>query len=98
MVDLNERLKAMQQQLVQKQEEFLLQFFGSMENAKRYGHLFVLESYPTKLDLKGLDENTQTYSMSQEFRIRRKTDEELAAEHAAHEREVEAAFPWERGI
>ena len=62
--------------LVEQQEAYLLKFFGSKENAERFGHLYVFEEYaPEWAEVDG------KYRMTQTYRLRLKTAEELAAEH-----------------
>lgn len=62
-------------------DAYLLSFFGSLENAKAIGHLYVLEQKPLKIDTEpDSDGLTFKMSISTEYRLRLKTKEELEAE------------------
>lgn len=50
----------------------LLKFFGSYENAKKYGHLYILEHHEEVLK-----ETKDSISVSTTYRIRKKTKKEL---------------------
>jgi hypothetical protein len=58
-------------------DEYLLSFFGSIENAKRYAHLYILEEHPYKFETKVDDNNVVTYTAHTTYRLRLKTEEEL---------------------
>lgn len=71
-------------ELTTQKENYLLEFFGSVENAMSFGHLFVVEETPleitTDVDLMG---DTYVLIAEQRIRIRPKTAEELEAEKSS---------------
>lgn len=63
----------------------LLKFFGSIEDMRRYGHLYVLETEPVRMELmthSDLDFNSKTFMCQAitKTKIRPKTREELEAD------------------
>lgn len=58
----------------------ILAFFGSYENAEKFGHLYVLETTPPKFEMNAEKDLAISYTMEWEYRIRLKTEEELAAD------------------
>lgn len=69
------------QQIVGAKEQYILDFFGSREAAERYGGDYVFEEYEIEHNISsGFDEESRVLTFRQKFRLRRKTDEERAAE------------------
>lgn len=62
-------------------DKYLLSFFGSLENAKEFGKLYVLETYTPEMETIP-DENGLSFrvKMTTEYRLRLKTEAELKAE------------------
>jgi hypothetical protein len=63
-------------------ERYLLNFFGSIKEAKEHAHLFVFEVSDSVIEGKSSsgDPNDIRIQISQSYRLRRKTEEELLAE------------------
>jgi hypothetical protein len=61
----------------QSMDDYLLSCFGSMENAERYGHLYILEQTPYEFETKIGENNTMAISARMIYRLRLKTKEEL---------------------
>jgi len=78
-VVIDEVIRSAHRQLIDQQEAYLLDFFGSLENARKFAHLYVLESNPLEI-IDG--QEIGNYSIRQEYRLRLKTDDELAADRA----------------
>jgi len=66
---------------------YLLEFFGSKENAERYGHLYILEQHPYAFDtqLEG-DDNLMKITAHTTYRLRLKTREEKLAEQESRDK------------
>ncbi|WP_431785368.1 hypothetical protein [Microbacterium maritypicum] len=64
-------------------EARLLEFFGSRENAEAFAHLYVIEEHPLTLSTSEQLDGTVTLQASSTWRLRCKTEEELAAEAEA---------------
>jgi hypothetical protein len=58
-------------------DEYLQKFFGTQENAERYGHLYILEQYPDELKTEMDKDHLMRVSMNMTYRLRLKTPEEL---------------------
>lgn len=71
-----------------EQEKYLLNFFGSLENAQKYGHLYILEEYPAKVitdsTIDYFSEDPIHLKVEYSWRLRRKTPEELADSQEKH--------------
>ena len=71
------------QELLRQKEEYLLRFFGSIENAEKRAHLFVLEEKITSsVDSFDIEFDVNTMQIHTELRIRHKTPEELSKDRA----------------
>lgn len=64
--------------LTQSLDDYLLEFFGTKENAERYSHLYILEQHPyqfeTELDAKT---NMMRVTAHTTYRLRFKTQDEM---------------------
>jgi hypothetical protein len=68
-------------ELADGMDEQILAFFGSEEQVRAYGHLFVIEQLPTKfVTLQSPEAMSISYYAETEIRIRPKTMAELEAE------------------
>lgn len=63
-------------------EAQLVAFFGTVENARNLAHLYVIEQHPLGVESERSPGGALTVRVSQTWRFRLKTDEELAAEQA----------------
>lgn len=81
MMDVDQAAKDIQDAVKKNINTFLLNFFGSMENAQVLGKYYFLERNSDlphfKVDF--ADDNNVRYYMTDQYRIRKKTDEELKA-------------------
>jgi len=59
-------------------DAYLLEFFGSLENAKKLAHLYVLETKESEILTEPNANNSFSVSMTTEYRLRLKTEAELA--------------------
>jgi hypothetical protein len=83
MMDVNSYIKDLFSQFRNKQEEYLLNFFGDLETAKKYAPYFILETvYPPDYTY---GELTATFTLSYCLRLR--TEEEL------YEAGIEKPYP-----
>ena len=75
--------KVMKDMLAQ-QETYLLQFFGSLENARRSGDGYILELEPMEMftDVDPLYVDVTSFRMSQKMQLRPKTEEEKLHDRA----------------
>lgn len=63
------------------QSHYIFDFFGSIENFMEIGHLYIVEEYPVEIsrfEIEGFGDDSTTIQFTQQFRIRLKTEEELA--------------------
>lgn len=75
---MNQFVDTMQQEQAEAIDQFILEFFGSIDLFKKLAHKYVLESKPSELAIKD-----DCLRMTQEIRIRLKTPQEVAAEAIA---------------
>jgi hypothetical protein len=70
-------------EMVDQMDAYLLAFFGTYENAQKNAHLYILETYPIEIKTEP-DSNDLTFRVSMEthYRLRLKTEEELAADRS----------------
>lgn len=62
------------------QDHYILDFFGGIEMVKKHAHEYVLEESPLEweqLQTEGFGDDSVTLRISQSFKLRRKTDEEM---------------------
>lgn len=65
---------------VEAQDHYILDFFGSIEMVKKHGHEYVLEEHPVELEqieMEGFGDDHIALRISQTYKLRRKTEEEL---------------------
>jgi hypothetical protein len=67
-------------EVVDQLDAKLLEFFGTYENAQKMAHLYVIETTEPKFEIEPGSDLALTYSLSMEYRIRLKTEEELIAD------------------
>jgi hypothetical protein len=70
----------MRDSIVDQIEAMLLGFFGSMEDAMKYGHLYVLEQEPVEMEMTQMADfqgNDFKYRAEVRMRLRPKTQQEL---------------------
>jgi hypothetical protein len=68
---------------VQRLDEFIIKFFGSEEEARQHAHEYVIEVVPvgpSYITTETRDDNSITIYTETEYRIRRKTPEEISLE------------------
>ena len=75
---ISRSLREARESLMSQKEAYLLEFFGSMEVAKRRVKFYILEQYPTELEHSG-----DVYTVKEKFRLRLKTAEELLEENTS---------------
>lgn len=78
--ELSRIIRKSADELTKTQDHYIFDFFGSIENFMEFGHLYILEEYPveiSRVEFEGFDEDPTTIRFTQEFRIRKKTPEEL---------------------
>ena len=73
-----------QNEMLAQQEAYLLEFFGSIDNARRSGDGYILEFEPMQMSSyeSPLDRDVHTFQMSQKMRLRPKTEEEKLHDRA----------------
>ena len=76
--DYSRSLREARESLMSQKEAYLLEFFGSMEVAKRRVKFYILEQYPTELEHSG-----DVYTVKEKVRLRLKTAEELLEENTS---------------
>jgi hypothetical protein len=90
MVDIDPLRDSIARKMREAQEKYLLDIFGSYENAKKVAHLYVFEEHGLEFDSEPNADGT--YSLRFSYRVRPKSPEEIAAEEAAKAaREAEEA-------
>ena len=75
---ISRSLREARESLMSRKEAHLLEFFGSMEVAKRRVKFYILEQYPAELEHSG-----DVYTVKEKFRLRLKTAEELLEENTS---------------
>ncbi|QFG09183.1 hypothetical protein PBI_SPORTO_78 [Arthrobacter phage Sporto] len=81
--EMGRAITSMHQEAAAQLDKQLLQFFGSQDDLMKYGHLYVLEAEPVKMELMShadFEGNTFMCQAVLKTRIRRKTAEELDAD------------------
>lgn len=69
-------------ELADGMDELVLSFFGTEEQARLYGHMFVIEQLPIKfVTLQSPEPMCISYSAETEIRIRPKTKAELESDN-----------------
>lgn len=61
-------------------DHYILDFFGSIEMVKKHAHEYTLEEEPVEIEeitMEGFGDDSTTLRISQTFKLRRKTEEEL---------------------
>lgn len=61
-------------------DHYILNFFGSIEMVKKHAHEYVIEESPLELEqieMEGFGDDNISLRMSQTFKLRRKTEEEM---------------------
>lgn len=82
--ELTANLRKQIDEIEARKEEMLRQFFRTEENARQWGHLFVIEEKPSELiteeDEFGID--STIFRLQQEWRLRMRTPEEMFGPYA----------------
>jgi len=82
------RTAEMARSIVAAKEKYILDFFGSAENAERFGKDYVFEEYEIEHNISDHLADAKILTFRQKYRLRRKTDEERAAEQERESKEL----------